>query len=696
MQTGFKIKFSPSQRLFALMGQWQSASKSYLTDLASIALLLLPLILSNALAVFFGHVFRFTGLADFSQLLFHVSDILINLYPSAFCVVAGYYLSHKTNVSSAVFIIYSLIMFYLISIENGSLSQTYMLPNNPLLALLSATMTYVYCSIFKIRLLEPQALDFSSRLLKHVVHFFLFVLIALVMSHFTAIFMALSGGMVRELGVDPLTFKGGLIYQTVLGLLGSIGINGHNLLFAIKQQIFAATEANVMAWQTGEASLNVISQGFYDAFMSMGGSGNSISLLFCVLMFAKERNHLMLALAAMPLVIFNINEVLLFGLPIIFNPILIIPFVLVPLVSFVITFLCISSGLVPPVENIVNWMTPPLFSGYMAMGNQIEGSILQAFIIVLGIFIYRPFYLAYAGKYSAQFRANTAYTGIESSIFKSLLSNVKASNNSSISKSTAQKRLTTILREGELVMFYQKLQSTKNVSEFSYEALLRYIDKDGTLCPPTFVSDFQMLNSMPLLDKLVIEKVLADMQKMHLSKDRRIAINIAVATIEQEEFVPHLLSRLAHYGISPEWLEIEITEEAILSNKVFLIKTMEALQAQGIRIAMDDFGTGYASFPHLLKYPFDKIKLDRSLLLDANNQKGKDLYKLVAKLGHITHCEVVAEGVETQAEYDFVKRCGVDKVQGYFFARPSPLLDILGEQQEKPFLSSQLQSRVEI
>ncbi|MEF1307755.1 PTS transporter subunit EIIC, partial [Vibrio owensii] len=145
-----------------------------------------------------------------------------------------------------------------------------------------------------------------------------------------------------------------------------------NLLFAIKQQIFAATEANMMAWQAGDAPLNVISQGFYDAFMSMGGSGNSISLLLCVLMFARERNHLMLALAAMPLVIFNINEVLLFGLPIIFNPILIVPFVLVPLVSFVITYSCISFGLVPPVENIVNWMTPPIFSGYMAMGNQIE------------------------------------------------------------------------------------------------------------------------------------------------------------------------------------------------------------------------------------------------------------------------------------------------------------------------------------
>ncbi|MCV5233684.1 EAL domain-containing protein, partial [Escherichia coli] len=64
---------------------------------------------------------------------------------------------------------------------------------------------------------------------------------------------------------------------------------------------------------------------------------------------------------------------------------------------------------------------------------------------------------------------------------------------------------------------------------------------------------------------------------------------------------------------------------------------MIALQACGIRIAMDDFGTGYASFPHLLKYPFDKIKLDRSLLLDAKDEKGRELYRIVAKLGHIAN-----------------------------------------------------------
>ncbi|MDW2047017.1 EAL domain-containing protein, partial [Vibrio sp. 708] len=255
----------------------------------------------------------------------------------------------------------------------------------------------------------------------------------------------------------------------------------------------------------------------------------------------------------------------------------------------------------------------------------------------------------------------------------------KDSNIYSINKSSAQKRLTSILREGELVMFYQKLQSTHDEKVFSYEALIRYIDKEGKLCPPTFISDFQMLDAMPLLDKLVIEKVLSDMKTMSLSPSRRVAINISVSTIEQADFVQHLQGRLEHYGVSPDWLEIEITEEAVLNDKVSLTNTMIALQACGIRIAMDDFGTGYASFPHLLKYPFDKIKLDRSLLLDATDEKGRELYRIVAKLGHIANCEVVAEGVETQAEYEFVAQCGVDKVQGFYLAKPMPIQDLSDE-----------------
>ena len=146
-----------------------------------------------------------------------------------------------------------------------------------------------------------------------------------------------------------------------------------------------------------------------------------------------------------------------------------------------------------------------------------------------------------------------------------------------------------------------------------------------------------------------------------------------MASIEQPDFVQHLFSRLEHYAVEPSKVEIEITEEAMLSDKVHLIKVMAELQAHNITISMDDFGSGYASFPHLLQYPFNKVKIDRSLLLDAQSNKGKEIYKLVTKLGEIANCKIVAEGVETQQEYEFIKDCGVDLVQGFYLARPLPL-----------------------
>lgn len=142
-------------------------------------------------------------------------------------------------------------------------------------------MSYLYCKHLRIQLLEPQALDFTSRLFKDVLHFFVFVLVAVSLSHVTAAIMVWFSGAVRSIGVDPLTLEGGLIYQTVLGLLGATGINAHNMLFAIKQQIYAATEANMAAWQAGEASLNVISQVFTTPFC-LWVVQETVSVCFCV------------------------------------------------------------------------------------------------------------------------------------------------------------------------------------------------------------------------------------------------------------------------------------------------------------------------------------------------------------------------------------------------------------------------------
>lgn len=124
-------------------------------------------------------------------------------------------------------------------------------------------------------------------------------------------------------------------------------------------------------------------------------------------------------------------------------------------------------------------------------------------------------------------------------------------------------------------------------------------------------------------------------------------------------------------------LEIEITEEAILEDDKLVSENIEVLQGLGITVAIDDFGSGYASFPHLLKFNFDKVKLDRTLLRNIEHDREQNLYQLLAKISEVTGCILVAEGVETEAEKQFVQQCGINICQGFYFAKPMAFNDAL-------------------
>ncbi|MGL4515940.1 MAG: EAL domain-containing protein [Shewanella sp.] len=647
---------------------------TYMYDISAIALLLLPLTLTNAIIVLIGQGLLRVGYGDAAHQLFSCSTLLINLYPLSMCVITSYYLSRRTSFNSGSFIIFTLSFLYILSYGNQFFSPPYYLPNNTMLAILSPFITLLYCAYTPQRILSPSSPDFTLVLLSHVTHFFCFAAIAFGLSVLSPYLLeqltALSGGY----QLDPLTFTGGLIYQAILGGLGAIGINGHNFLLPVKQMLHEMSVNNLADWQAGLAPLNTISQGFYEAFLSMGGSGNSISLLLCILIFSKHRHHTILALAALPLILFNINEVLLFGLPIIFNPILIIPFVIVPIISFVVAYVAISTGLFTPVMSIVDWMTPPLISGYIATNNNLDGTLLQLIIIVLGIVIYYPFYIAFAGK---GINKNQRIDNTEHLSLQQMLREMKTISQHNKMCSHAQHQVETMFQKGNFVMFYQRLKQIQSGRRDGFEALVRYCDEHGKLHSPTFINYFQQLCLMPMLDKIIIDLVLADMQRMPLAQLSRVSLNISAESISQPDFVGHLLQRIQHYGIAFDKIEIEITEEALLDDTEQLLKTIVQLQQMGIDVAMDDFGSGFASFPHLMRYPFNKVKLDRSLLLDCSNEKGKKLYRLLSNIGSIAECSVVSEGVETEAERIFVTECGVDIIQGYLIAKPEPLTEIL-------------------
>ncbi|MZG56656.1 EAL domain-containing protein [Photobacterium lucens] len=655
------------------MASMKSYYNDYIKDISIVFLLLLPLTICNAITIFVGHALNIADFADAANKFFYFSNLLIGIYPITLCIITSYYIATKHGVNAMVVVPYSLLMFIAVSVPNGLVAANFSLPNNPLIALLAAMISAMCCVSFRLFPLDPSRIDFVKTLYKHVAHFFGFLLLTLLLAKLTEHVIELSKGASQYIALNPLTFFGGLAYQFILGLLGAVGINGHNFLFRAKQQLFEDTQLHLVAWQAGDAPLPILGQGFYDAFMSMGGSGNTISLLLCILLFSKDRRHITLAISAIPLVIFNINELLLFGLPIIFNPLLIVPFVFVPLVSFVVVYSAMSLGLVNHVGTIVDWMTPPFISGYIATQNSIGGVVLQFVVITLGVLIYRPFYLNYVGRSRQSNMTMTRQSEIESSTLKSFLGDVNKAMGSYISKHDISRRVNNMLNNGEFVMHYQPQVNVNDPSHLSFESLVRYKDKTGKLIPPVFIDDFYQLGAIKQLDQMVIDLVLTDMKKLPLEHGCKVSVNISAESIADPAIIHFVLERLRFYEIEPSSLEIEITEEAIITNDKQIAKNIEALQALGITVAIDDFGSGYASFPHLLKFHFDKVKLDRSLLLNTQNEREKNLYQLLAKISEVTGCVLVAEGVETEIEEQFVAGCGIDIIQGYYFAKPMPL-----------------------
>lgn len=650
----------------------RSCYDTYVRDISIVFLLLLPLTICNAISIFVGHFLNFAAMPDIAQKFFYFSNLLIGIYPTALCIITTYYLSTKHNVNPMVVVPYSLVMFIAISLSNGLVADNG-LPNNPLVALLTAIVAAICCVSARIYPLDPSRLDFVSALYKQAAHFFGFLLLTIFFSRVTGSIMQSSTLFKDHLSLDPLTFAGGLAYQFVLGLLGSVGINGHNFLFRAKQQLFEDTQQNIAAWQFGEEPLNILSQGFYDAFLAIGGSGNSLSLLLCILLFSREKRHIALALSALPLVMFNINELLLFGLPIIFNPTLILPFVLVPMASFILVYSVMALGLVNPVSTIVDWMTPPFLSGYLATQNSLAGTALQIVVIALGVLIYRPFYLNYAGKSSTDSKGILRKMEIERSTLKSFLGDVNQSMGSYISKHELSQRISKMMNRGEFVMYYQPQVNVKDSNHLAFESLVRYRDEHGNMIPPTFINDFQMLGAIKQLDEMVIDLVLADMKTLPLLERCKVGVNISAESISDRDIVDSIAERLHYYKIPATSLEIEITEEALLEDHEQISRNIDALQRLGVKVAIDDFGSGYASFPHLLKYNFDKVKLDRSLLLNVKEERGQNLYQLLAKISEVTGCALVAEGIETETEKTFVESCGIDICQGFYFSRPLPL-----------------------
>ncbi|WP_324699009.1 EAL domain-containing protein [Novosphingobium sp. RL4] len=238
----------------------------------------------------------------------------------------------------------------------------------------------------------------------------------------------------------------------------------------------------------------------------------------------------------------------------------------------------------------------------------------------------------------------------------------------------ARRQLANDLRQAvekqEFVLLYQPQCQLRSGETSGYEALVRWHHPlRGLVSPDEFIPIAEESGAILQIGEWVLEEACREAVSWH--SEHRIAVNVSPIQLVQQDLAPIVARILIETGLPAHRLELEITESAIISDKTRALHNLRQLKELGVAIAMDDFGTGYSSLDTLHSFPFDKIKIDKSFLLESDdNEQARAIIRAVLALGQSLRIPVLAEGVETESQFDLLIREGCEEAQGYFLGRP--------------------------
>jgi signal transduction histidine kinase/EAL domain-containing protein (putative c-di-GMP-specific phosphodiesterase class I)/CheY-like chemotaxis protein len=234
--------------------------------------------------------------------------------------------------------------------------------------------------------------------------------------------------------------------------------------------------------------------------------------------------------------------------------------------------------------------------------------------------------------------------------------------------------MVTALREAiaadALELAYQAQYDRHGLTVVGAEALVRWKREGAFVSPAMFIPLAEKHGLIPALT----DRVLARLCREAIDLTIPIAFNASALEVSRPEFVGRIRAELERSGFPASRLEIEITETAVLDDGDQVNLNIDALREMGCKIALDDFGAGYTSLSHLRKYPFDKLKIDRDFIVDCGEStEAATIVHAVCSIGRALGMKVIAEGVETERQREFLKVAGVHALQGYLFAKPEPI-----------------------
>ncbi|MGB5079772.1 MAG: EAL domain-containing protein, partial [Burkholderiales bacterium] len=240
-------------------------------------------------------------------------------------------------------------------------------------------------------------------------------------------------------------------------------------------------------------------------------------------------------------------------------------------------------------------------------------------------------------------------------------------------------QLRVALERGEFLLHYQPKANLASGEISGFEALLRWQHPERGMVPPLeFISILEDTGLIVAVGEWVLRTACAQIGHWQAQgmPPRPVAVNLSARQFQDKNLSLVIAAIVAESGIDPGLLEIELTESMLMNNAEEATRTLNKIKAGGVRLAMDDFGTGYSSLAYLRRFPLDVLKIDRAFIRNvATDPDDAAIVLAMISLAHSMKLEVVAEGVETEAQLNFLRMRGCDEIQGYYFARPMPVAE---------------------
>lgn len=602
------------------------------------------------------------------NLLYETSKKIINLYsfatPLVISTSISYFLSKNFDLNRIIFPTVNFLLFIFFYWEYKDVNAINInLKFDFLMIIMPILTVFIYKNIFE-QVNKYTKFDDINDELEDVLRSIIPFLITFIVCSFIIIFLIEIIFYISTLEFFDILENSPIELLSILNLIISgiiwwtTGIHGTNLVISIFGESYL--KQNIVG--------NINADIFINNFVVYGGDGSTLGLVLAIIFFIKQSFIRKIAFITLPFSIFNINEILLFALPIILNVRLFLPFILAPLLNFFISY--IYFYLNPIAYDIsISWITPIFISGYI-VDNSFTYVYLQIIQLVVSILIYLPFiknYEKYLGenRYFENFKSSL---GIKEHFEKTLHLNSIKTQQDIINEEKEISKLVKDLSKGSFLLYYQPKVDIRNIKVRGYEALLRFKKSDGDIVGPYFISKIEQIGFERIIDIWVINQLKKDLL---IWKERnfypKVSINISPESICNENIVQKIIDEFKGFKVS-----IEILERTFAKEMNLFIKNIEKLRENGFKIYIDDFGSGFSCLQYLNILPVDFIKLDRNLILNAKTKSGETLYKNIATMCKNQNFEIVAEGIETEKEIKIVKESNINVVQGFYFSKALP------------------------